>query len=233
MACGPQVQTPVHESWEVAPIDEHLVPYTASKAAIEHKLRTELPNLPLVVARPSIVVGHTTLGCKPSGSIFWVFRMAQKLQRFTCSLDEKIDVIPVDYCADALVELATKENLQHDLYHVSAGAVASCTFGNIEQEMAIGLGIDSIGAQYQRISSAAIGALAHDFEQLVGPCNRRLMLRALRLYAGFADLNYVFDNCRLLAEGVLPPPLFTHYAGLCAQSSRHLSIPEQMRWDFK
>jgi nucleoside-diphosphate-sugar epimerase len=77
MACGPLMTSPVRESWELAPSGEHLVAYTASKAAIEAKLRTELPELPLVVARPSIVVGHTKLGCKPSGSIFWVFRMAR------------------------------------------------------------------------------------------------------------------------------------------------------------
>jgi len=233
MSCGPALQSPIAESWTFAAEDDHLVPYTASKAAIEQKIREELPDLPLIVARPSIVVGHTQLGCKPSSSIFWVFRMGQLLQRFTCSLDEKIDVIPVDYCADALVELLLKENIAHDLYHVSAGIDSSCSFAAIETAMAHGLGQEPIGADYRQVDNDDLAELAGEFETRIGPCNRRLVVRALRLYAGFADLNYVFDNSRLLAEGIPAAPQLTSYAGLCAQSTRHLSIQEQMQADFK
>jgi hypothetical protein len=61
---------------------EHYLDYTASKYEAEQRLRTELPELPLVVARPSIVVSHTELGCAASGSIYWVFRLARALQAF-------------------------------------------------------------------------------------------------------------------------------------------------------
>lgn len=233
MACGPTMQSPVEESWEFAPEDEHLVPYTASKAAIEQKIRQELPGLPLVVARPSIVVGHSTLGCKPSGSIFWVFRMAQLLEQFTCSLDERIDVIPVDYCADMLTTLALKDQLAHDLYHISAGPESSCTFGELEIAFAEGLGVPPIGNRYRQIDYHEFDKLAQEFQTRAGPCNKRLVLRALQLYAGFADLNYVFDNSRMLKEAVLQPPQFSSYIGLCAATSKHISIQEQMRWDFK
>ncbi|MDB6063617.1 MAG: hypothetical protein JWM78_3720 [Verrucomicrobiaceae bacterium] len=233
MACGDSQQSPVTESWNVAPADEHLVPYTASKAAIEQRLHEELPDFPLVVARPSIVVGHTQLGCKPSSSIFWVFRMGQLLQQFTCSLDEKIDVIPVDYCADALVKLLLKDELAYDLYHISAGSGSSCTFEDIEIALADGLGQAPFGDNYRQVKEEDIPQLAREFEARLGPCNRRLVMRALRLYAGFADLNYVFGNGRLLSEGVEASPLFTSYAGLCAQSTRHLSIQQQMQCDFK
>lgn len=233
MACGPSLQSPITESWELAPEDEHLVPYTASKAAIEQRMRDELPDLPLVVARPSIVVGHTQLGCKPSSSIFWVFRMGQLLQKFTCSLDEKIDVIPVDYCANALVKLLLKETLAHDLYHISAGIDSSCTFEAIEASLAVSLGQPPIGNNYQQIDGNDFTELAKEFETRIGPCNRRLVMRALRLYAGFAELNYVFDNTRMLQEDIPAAPLFTSYAGLCAQSTKHLSIQEQMQSDFK
>ena len=233
MACGPSLRSPIAESWQFAPEDEHLVPYTASKAAIEQKIREELPDLPLVVARPSIVVGHTRLGCKPSSSIFWVFRMGQLLQKFTCSLDEKIDVIPVDYCANALVKLLLKETLAHDLYHISAGTDSSCSFESIELALAEALGQEPIGNNYQQITRDDFAELAQEFEARIGPCNRRLVMRALRLYAGFAELNYVFDNTRMLQENIPASPLFTSYAGLCAQSTRHLSIQEQMQSDFK
>ncbi|MBE1043314.1 NAD(P)H-binding protein, partial [Escherichia coli] len=49
---------------------------------------------------------------------FWVFRMGFALESFTCGLDEQIDVIPVDYCAEALIGLALKPCLGHSLYHI-------------------------------------------------------------------------------------------------------------------
>lgn len=68
-------------------------------------MRKQCPDLPLLIARPSIIVGHTRLGYLPSTSIFWVFRMGLMLQKFMCSLDDRIDVISIDYCTDAFDSL--------------------------------------------------------------------------------------------------------------------------------
>lgn len=233
MSCGPGLAAPIAESWTFPPRDEHLVTYTASKAEIERRLRAELPGLPLVVARPSIIVGHTRLGCAPSGSIFWVFRMAQALERFTCSLDERIDVVPVDYCAEVLARLAIRPRLAHDLYHVSSGAGRSCTFAEIDVALARARGAEPMGSRYRRVGENELVNVAKDMHLLFGPCNRRLVARALALYGGFAELNYVFDNRRLLSEDMPPPPRFTDYVDVCAKTSEHIKIADQMHWDFK
>lgn len=233
MCCGPERESPVHESWDFPHSDEQLVDYTASKAEIERRMREELPSLPLVVARPSIVVGHSELGCQASGSIFWVFRMGFALESFTCGLDEQIDVIPVDYCAEALVALALKPTLGHSLYHISAGHASSCTFGEIDRAYAQAHGAAPVGARYRKVAPDDLRELASNFEERIGPANPRLVLRALRLYSGFADLNYLFDNQRLLDEGIAAPPRFIDYVDVCVASSRDVSIPVQMQWDFK
>jgi len=233
MCCGPQQASPISESWAFPRGEEQLVDYTASKAEIERRMSEELPALPLVVARPSIVVGHRTLGCQASGSIFWVFRMGFALESFTCGLDEQIDVIPVDYCAEALIGLALKPRLEHNLYHISAGHQAACTFGEIDQAFAQANGADPVGERYRKIGVDDLKQLAGDFESRIGPANPRLVLRALRLYSGFADLNYLFDNSRLLDEGIAVPPRFTDYLDVCVRSSRDISIATQMQWDFK
>ncbi|MCP8636425.1 cationic peptide resistance protein CprA [Pseudomonas mosselii] len=233
MCCGPQRESPISESWEFPEAAQQLVDYTASKAEVERRLREELPALPLVVARPSIVVGHRSLGCQASGSIFWVFRMGFALESFTCGLDEQIDVIPVDYCAEALIGLTLKPRLSHDLYHISAGHHSACTFAEIDEAFALANGAQPVGERYRKVDVDDLKSLASRFEARIGPANPRLVLRALRLYSGFADLNYLFDNSRLLEEGIAVPPRFTDYLDVCVRSSSGVSIATQMQWDFK
>lgn len=90
-----------------------------------------------------------------------------------------------------------------------------------------------MGERYRKVNVDDLKALAQDFEARIGPANPRLVLRALRLYSGFADLNYLFDNSRLLEEGIAVPPRFTDYLDVCVKSSTGVSIATQMQWDFK
>ena len=59
----------------------HLVEYTSSKAECEMLLESTAPELPLVIARPSIVVEHTRSGCLPSSGIYWYYRALHLLRR--------------------------------------------------------------------------------------------------------------------------------------------------------
>lgn len=232
MCCGPNLPSPVVESWDAGRQDEsHLVPYTRSKLAAELLLR-ELPGFPLVAARPSIVVGHSRLGTAPSPSIFWVLRMAFALERFTCSPQEHIDLIPADWCAEALVHLALAPTLRHDLYHVSAGARSS-RFDEIDIAYAAATGRTPVLPRYQQVQVDDLRGLVPLFEERLGRVNRLLILRALTLYGAFAQLDYVFDNGRLAAEGVPPPPLFTDYLATCVRTSEGVPMTEQMAADFK
>ncbi|OVZ37651.1 NAD(P)H-binding protein, partial [Pseudomonas aeruginosa] len=119
------------------------------------------------------------------------------------------------------------------LYHISAGHRAACTFGEIDEAFARANGAAPVGERYRKVEVDDLKELAKSFESRIGPANPRLVLRALRLYSGFADLNYLFDNSRLLEEGISAPPRFTDYLDVCVQSSSAVSIPAQMQWDFK
>lgn len=232
MVCGADAPTPVAEDYvpEGSPLD--LVDYTVSKREAEAALRRDFPQLPLVVARPSIVVGHTHLGCTPSGSIFWVFRLALGLGVFPCEFDTRIDVVPVDYVADALLMLAYKPTLAYDQYHITSGEAAACSFREIDAAMATALGRPR-RTDYQMLPYEDIALLQRDFESRIGPCNRRVMLRAIKTYGAFSALGLLFGNRRLLAEGMPPPPRFDSYAGVCAVTSAGRTIAEQMHADFK
>jgi nucleoside-diphosphate-sugar epimerase len=209
----------------------HLVEYTRSKAECELLLERDFANLPLVVARPSIVVGHTGLGCGPSASIFWYYRAVDLLRRAPAPPEARKDIVPVDYAAGALLFLLFKPALNHRRYHVSAGEAAGVTWG----EMAAAFARCRAGPAPEPYQVADFATLTRERTRLAeafGPGDEDLLLRALepffRLSAGVTAL---FDNRRLLNEGMPPPPRFTDYLPVCVASARGRSVYEQLLHD--
>lgn len=233
MSCAPQPGDHVHERFSAQDADAHIVPYTQSKAAIEQKMLGELPTLPLVIARPSIVVGHTHMGCTPSSSIYWVFKMALAISKFTCALDDRVDVIPVDYCADALLCLTDSEQVKKEIYHISAGKTQSVTFSEIDNALAQAEKREPISARYQQVDFRYFIDIKKQLSSFIGDCNERLILKAIGLYGQFATLNVTFDNNKLLSLGMPQPCKFTDYIDKCADSTRDMSIMDMMAVDFK
>jgi nucleoside-diphosphate-sugar epimerase/glutathionylspermidine synthase len=229
--CGAGPPSLVHEDDYPAPTVRHLVEYTRSKAECEQLLASSVPELPLVIARPSVVVGHTRLGCRPSASIFWYYRTVDLLRRVPAPLDAYKDIVPVDYVAEALLFLLFREPLRWRRYHISAGESAGVTW----REMA------AVFARYHGERSedpyevADFPTLVRErarLRRLLGPGDEDLLLRALEpfflLSASGAEM---FDNRRLLAEGMRPPPRFTEYMPACITQPAGRSVYEQILHD--
>jgi nucleoside-diphosphate-sugar epimerase len=236
MICGSRPSRLVREEDYPRTQVEHLVNYTESKAEAERLLRLTLPGFPLVVVRPSIIVGHTRLGCAPSGSIFWTFRVADALGMITCREDSRIDVIPVDYASRALRLLLVKPRLAHDSYHISSGESGSCSWEELGYAFSRTRGTDeaaSDGRGLRSVELHEIEARKPQFDQLFGNCNKSFMMKAIRLYGNFAGLDTVFSNERMRAEGMEAPPRFSEYLDLCQDTSSDLTISDQMLVDFQ
>lgn len=228
--CGAEPPRVVHEDDYPQPCLRHLVEYTNSKAECEMLLENTAPELPLVVARPSVVVGHTRLGVRPSASIWWFYRTVALLQRTTFPLDSLDDVVPVDYVAEALLLLLFKADLRYRRYHLSTGAGSAVSWHEIAAAFG-DCGILTDGT-WRAVDFATIRAERGRMAACLGPGDESHMLDALEIYYRFGALNVeVFDNGRLLEEGIPPPPRFTDYLGLCASTSAGRSVYEQMRDD--
>jgi nucleoside-diphosphate-sugar epimerase len=227
--CGASPAPIVHEDDYPDERATHLVAYTRSKAEAERQLTEQFSDLPLVIARPSIVVGHTELGCKPSGSIYWVLRAVEALRFITWDPENRIDGVPVDWAASALRHLLFAPRLKHKRYHVSAGKGASVRWKDLAAEYSGMYG----GASRDRYEIGDMRQLtAKRVMQAVGDGHPRHLLHALELYYRFCSRDLVFDNCRLLKEGVPAPPRFTDYMRVCEEFST-ASIYEQMRSDLE
>ena len=196
----------------------HIVEYTRSKAAAERALAAGFPDLPIVVCRPSIVVGHTAMGVRPSASIFWFFRLVDRTGVLPCSPDGFIDIVPVDWASARLHDLLRKPELKHNLYHLSAGLGSRTTWSDFQAAFA---------------AHGHEGTRPYSFFDPKGPEGWKPFDRAFRLafpqrdilhrtmmaggrkYHRFTAQDIAFDNSRLLAEGFAPPPRFADYIGVC------------------
>ena len=227
--CGGSPPHVVHEDDYPSKDATHLVAYTRSKAEAERQLTERFADLPLVVARPSIVVGDTRFGCKPSGSIFWVLRAIEALRFIAWAPSNHVDVIPVDWAASALRHLLFAPSLEHGRYHVSAGSGSAVTWEQISAEYARICG----GAGQDRYEVGDFHQLtAQRVKKAIGPGHARHLMQALELYSRFCSLDLVFDNSRLLAAGVPAPPRFIDYMPVCLETST-CNIYDQMRVDLE
>jgi nucleoside-diphosphate-sugar epimerase len=218
---------------EGARSDVHFVPYTKSKADFERLARHTFAKAPFVSVRPSIVVGHTRFGTEPSGSIYWVFRAAAILGAFTCRLEDRIDVVPVDWVARSLIQIATAEQLNFDSYHLSSGRERASCIGDLDKRIARVRGRNPWGREWREVGDTALLDIIRNNKALLGRVNPRLLHRALILYGRFAQANTFFDNTRTLLEGIAPPPPFHTYVERCATTAESSELGKQMADDFK
>lgn len=231
MICGGKPPTMVDETRYPDPDAAHLVHYSASKAAAETSLAAGFADLPLVVARPSIVLGHSTLGARPGSSILWVIRACDRLRLVAGSRDGTVDIVPTDWVADTLVEMLARPALAHGTYHLSAGTVSRTRWSEL------GRTLDRVDPaegprHYEEFSARDRATLHRRFTEVFGmdEAIKVAMFRALQAYYRFCELDVTFDNTRLLAEGFAPPPALSEYIGRCIETSGE--IVDQFREDF-
>ena len=153
-------------------------------------------------------------------------------RRGSVSSPRRIDIVPVDYCARALLHLLFRRHLAYRCYHVSAGPDASCSFSEIDDAYARARG-DPPSRGLTEFAIEDLPAMERHFEQWFGALDTKRAAGAIRIYRAFAGLNVTFDNTRLISEGMEAAPRFCDYIDACVHTGERQSIAEQMLGDFR
>jgi thioester reductase-like protein len=101
-------------------------PYERSKFEAELALRSEGADLPLQILRPSIVVGDSATGRTSSFNVLYGPLKAfarGRVPAIPARRDAPVDIVPVDYVADRVHELATEG--PNGTFHLVAGRNAT------------------------------------------------------------------------------------------------------------
>src|SRR5271169_3123190 len=96
-------------------------PYARTKKFCEHMVRQLLPDVPLTIFRPSIVLGDSRYPETTQFDMVRSFVFLAGLPALPFRPHDKIDIVNVDFVADAISTLHMKQNPAHDTYHLSSG----------------------------------------------------------------------------------------------------------------
>jgi thioester reductase-like protein len=150
--------------------------YERSKHEAEHLVR-EASELPTVIVRPSIVVGHRVSGWTPAFNvIYWPMRAAQRglLEELPARPDSIVDFVPVDYVADGLIRLLHAPDA-NGTYHLVAG-VQALNAGEL------------VGLHSSLLGRAPV--------RLVAPDTAKRLPQGAESYVPYFDVRCSFDDAR-------------------------------------
>jgi len=194
-------------------------PYARTKKFGEHMLHEVLEDVPHTVFRPSIVLGDSRRGATTSFDMVRSFVFFAKLWALPLRATHRVDIVPVDYVADAIETLHQKERPEHGIYHLSAGANA-LTFLQITEALAKARDksrprfLPWLGPPF----NGTVSTIARWFRgTALGSAAARM-----QVFMPYLTFNTVFDNTRVAAEmGRAPTPFSAYCFDLMKFSLEH------------
>jgi thioester reductase-like protein len=194
--------------------------YEESKAAAERWLRERTGELPITIVRPSAVVGDSATGATSNFNVIYFPLMLLDrgaLRAMPAAEGVAVDMVPVDYAADALLLLARSPDAIGRTFHLTAGDDAlSIRSFVVEARRAL----DESRARAGQASIGEVRIVSPDQWPRAAAAEReRLSGRARRDFDAFARyLPYTmvaqrFDNrsTGALLDGVAPYPRIADY----------------------
>ena len=190
-------------------------PYARTKKFCEHMTRQLLPEVPITIFRPSIVLGDSRYPQTTQFDMVRAFVFLAGLPVLPFRSQDRIDIVNVDFVADAIATLHQKENPQYDMYHLSSGT-DSQTFRQVTSALA--------AAQNKR-GPIFLHFLEKPFTTGVNLLsNRQTSLgygaALLKVFMPYLTWNTVFDNTRVTRELGRKPMPFSQYSYPLLQFSR-------------
>src|SRR6202522_312935 len=189
--------------WERSDYD----PYARTKKFCEHMMRVLLPETPKTIFRPSIVLGDSRFPETTQFDMVKAFVFLAGLPVLPFRPTDKIDIVNVDFVADAIATLHQKDQPQHDIYHLSSG-LESQTFRQLTTALA---------AEQNKRGPIFIPFLEKPFAATVnflagrkGSVGRGAAL--MKVFMPYLVWNTVFDNTRVTAELGRKPVPFSRYS---------------------
>jgi len=194
-------------------------PYERSKFEAEGIVKRWRSRMPITIVRPSIVVGEQESGWTPTFNvIYWPLRAFSRgaYRVIPARASAPVDVVPVDYVADATFALTQAPHAVGATLHLTAGRHVS----SVGELVELGSTFFELAAPrllepelYRRVLHPVIVRASRD-ERL------RRALRRSEIFFPYFNARVHYDDRRTRAllhgSGIEPPPLYEYFDRLIA-----------------
>jgi nucleoside-diphosphate-sugar epimerase len=182
-------------------------PYARTKKFCEHMMRELLPDSPTMIFRPSIVLGDSRHPETTQFDMVKAFVFLAGLPVLPFRSTDKIDIVNVDFVADAIATLHQKDRPQHDTYHLSSG-IASQTFRELTSALAAAQ--NKRGPLFVPVLEAPFSSAVNFAANRTGAMAKGASL--MKVFMPYLVWNTVFDNTRVTTELGRKPVPFSQYS---------------------
>ena len=189
--------------WERSDYD----PYARTKKFSEHMVRQLLPEVPKTIFRPSIVLGDSRRAETTQFDMVRAFVFLAGLPVLPLRSKDRVDIVNVDFVADAVAALHVKEQMRYDTYHLSSGR-ESQTFRQITASLAAAQGRH--GPMYLPLLEKPFRRTLDLVSARKSAIGRGATL--MKVFMPYLTFNTVFDNTRITTELGRKPVPFSQYS---------------------
>jgi long-chain acyl-CoA synthetase len=199
-------------------------PYERSKFEAERLVRRDRRRLPIQIFRPSIVVGEASTGWTQAFNVLYTPLKAfvqGRLPVLPARASAPVDVVPVDYVADAIVELADRP-ADEGTYHLVAGPRAT-SVGELTD-----LAADHVDRAAPLVLPPSVyRTVLHPLLKRRAPERRRRALERLEAFFPYFAMDVTYDDRRargaLAPSGIEAPPIGRYFGRL-------MDFAERSQW---
>jgi len=182
-------------------------PYARTKKFCEHMTRVLLPDTPKTVFRPSIVLGDSRHAETTQFDMVKAFVFLAGLPVLPFRPTDRIDIVNVDFVADAIATLHQKDQPQYDTYHLSSGT-SSQTFRELTTALAAVQ--QKRGPVFLPFAEKPFSGSVNFLANRKGAAAKGASL--LKVFMPYLVWNTVFDNTRVTSELKKKPVPFSQYS---------------------
>ena len=181
-------------------------PYARTKKFCEHMVEGLLADVPRTVFRPSIVLGDSRRPETTQFDMVRAFVFLAGLPLLPLRANDRVDIVPADYVADAVVHLHQKAQPEHEIYHLSSGT-GSETFRQLTAALSRASG---------KMAPLFWPGLEGPFRSVVSRLSHRRdnvgrAASLLKVFLPYLVWNTVFDNTLVASELGRAPAPFSSY----------------------
>jgi thioester reductase-like protein len=194
-------------------------PYARTKKFCEHMIRQLLPEVPKTIFRPSIVLGDSRRAETTQFDMVRAFVFLAGLPVLPLRSTDRVDIVNVDFVADAVATLHVKEKTQFDTYHLSSGR-ESQTFRQLTESLAAAQG--KRGPFYLPFLQRPFTSAVNAFSNRKSTIGRGAAL--MKVFMPYLTFNTVFDNTRVTTELGRSPVPFSQYSFPLLKFSRETNF---------